>query len=180
MDGQRVGEGPPPPRWTGPAVPPKPVTSPPSRAETAAPWIAVGVLVLVVGLAFSWVAGGGAEPLPTADGGYGLQVGACYTLTPEGAATSDCTVPHDLEAYHAFELPNGPYPSQDDLFVQITDECVIAFGPYVGTDYQDSVLDFDAAWPEEADWDAGERTVVCLLYHLEQDQLTGPARGSGI
>jgi hypothetical protein len=90
-----------------------------------------------------------------------------------------CDDPHDLEAFHSFELPDGDLPSEAALDERIDEACIPAFEEFVGQTYEDSELDLAFLTPTEESWAEGDRRVLCSIYAMDQTKLRGSVEGSG-
>src|SRR5699024_10650296 len=97
-------------------------------------------------------------------------VGDCINSEdlPEGEIdelnTISCDESHDLEVFHAFDLPKGDFPGEESVEEAAEDECVPAFEDYVGVDYYDSEIWITTISPSEETWDAvDDREILCLL-----------------
>jgi len=97
-------------------------------------------------------------------------VGDCINSEdlPEGEIdelnTISCDESHDLEVFHAFDLPKGDFPGEESMEEAAEDECVPAFEDYVGVDYYDSEIWITTISPSEETWDAvDDREILCLL-----------------
>ena len=90
----------------------------------------------------------------------------------------DCSEPHDLEVYQTADLPDQAF---DPAIIDSTsfEICLEAFDGFVGTPYADSELDIYYLIPSEASWSDGDREVVCAVYDLSGEQLTGTAENIG-
>jgi hypothetical protein len=115
-------------------------------------------------------------------------VGDCYDdplgETDEWVEVEDvnlvrCDEPHDLEAFHSFDLPAGAYPSDEALDAAVDEACVGAFEGFVGQTYEDSGLDLAFLTPSEEAWANGDRKVICSLYAMDLSKLRGSMEGSG-
>lgn len=86
----------------------------------------------------------------------------------------DCADPHDLEVYETADLPDQTFDAAtvDTAAFEI---CLAAFDGFVGTPYADSELDIYYLIPSEESWSDGDREVVCAVYDLSGEQLTGTA-----
>lgn len=116
---------------------------------------------------------------------FDLEVGQCFQNPDDFAEVSnvntvDCDEPHHNEVYHLFDLVDGDYPGAAEAESAAIDGCIAAFDSYVGAALADSQLDVRYLYPSEETWGDGDREVVCSLYDLQGDQLTGSMRGSGI
>jgi len=73
----------------------------------------------------------------------------------------DCTKPHNSEVFYADSLPAGDYPDQDGWVANVKQYCHPAFKDYVGLDFNESRLDVYYVYPPQAEWNAGDRILVC-------------------
>jgi hypothetical protein len=92
-----------------------------------------------------------------------------------------CGDPHDLEVYHLATYPGvdgEPYPGDDVLVEYGADACYDAFGSYIGSPYENVPdVDFTLFWPTEESWRAGDRTIHCLMVHIDEGiKITGSLR----
>ena len=92
----------------------------------------------------------------------------------------DCAEPHDNEVFFTFELADGDFPGDDAILGEAENRCLPAFEEYVGRDYASSELDIFPITPTSGSWDNGDREVICALYDLDLDKLTGSMQGSGV
>ena len=117
---------------------------------------------------------------------FELKVGDCFDDPGSDVVMEieilSCDEPPFFEVYYVGDLAGGgTYPSDSELFGMASDLCLPQFEPYVGSDYFESALDWEALWPTEEGWDElDDRGVVCLLYDLSGVKLTGSARNSGL
>ncbi len=118
-----------------------------------------------------------------------LDVGTCFDdwddITTQQEVTElptvDCAEPHDNEVYSKFQMNDGSFPGTDRATDIAIEECEASFEPYVGTPYLDSSLDFGWLIPTQESWDeANDREIICFLYDLQLNELTGSMKGSGI
>ena len=116
-----------------------------------------------------------------------LAVGDCFD-DPETAElvlidTVACDEPHDNEVFaiNSVGVALGfsfPTPSEMEEFAFFA--CVQDFDSFVGTGYQDSILDMTWLYPTSESWADGDRIITCALYRLDLQQMTGSMRGSGL
>jgi hypothetical protein len=113
-----------------------------------------------------------------------LRVGDCFDLNdPEAAEVDDveakpCTSAHEYELFHAADMANGDYPSEDAIDTFLDAECAPAFGSYIGTDYQASVLEVVFFTPTSDGWDDGDHSVQCAVYDPNDSELTSSLKNS--
>ncbi len=113
---------------------------------------------------------------------FDIPVGACFdssSLEGDQVATIeilDCAEEHDVEAYASLELSGEAYPGQDEILAQADEFCLAEFDSFIGTAYQDSVLDFSFLYPTEESWGEGDREVLCLA--ISPEPVTGTLEGT--
>jgi hypothetical protein len=113
---------------------------------------------------------------------FELEAGQCLnepdTEEVRNVEVVDCSEPHDLEVYRTGELPDQTFDPAiiDGASFEI---CLAAFDGFVGTPYADSELDIYYLIPSEQSWADGDREVVCAVYDLSGEQLTGTAGNVG-
>ncbi len=116
---------------------------------------------------------------------FSLDVGQCFE--DPGAAsevsdvkTVDCETPHDLEVYALFDIEGDDFPGESAVEESAVQGCYLRFSDYVGRDYETSMLDFSWLVPTSQSWGQGDREVVCTLYDLGEQPLTGSMKDSGV
>lgn len=113
-----------------------------------------------------------------------LRVADCFDLKDpdeeliEDVAAKPCAEVHEFEMFFVGSLPDGDFPAVDVMDTYILDNCIPAFGEYVGLSYEESVLDIYPLIPSEEGWNAGDQTVQCAVFHPTNDELTGSLRDS--
>jgi hypothetical protein len=124
---------------------------------------------------------------------FSIRVGDCFDDSQEvldaGAdvvefqdlAGLPCSEPHDNEVYAVFDLYLERFPGADALFDMASDECLERFESFVGMSYEESILGLYPVYPTEESWSQrDDREVVCAVFHIELEKLTGSMKGSGI
>ncbi len=110
-----------------------------------------------------------------------LSVGECALESDDSEFVAvGCGQAHDVEIFHRITVSESSWPGEEALFDLADPECLDAFGPYVGIDYGFSVFGFTVALPTEADFVAGDRTLVCLLSNYDGSQKSGSAEGTEV
>lgn len=107
---------------------------------------------------------------------FALRVGDCLGTEAVDDLTSgetapvvevdaiSCSQPHRFEAYHEFDLADGPYPGRDQIAELGMTGCEDAFRGFVGVPYRRSELAYTFFSPEESGWGIrDDRSVLCLL-----------------
>ena len=112
-----------------------------------------------------------------------VRVGDCFDSEESDEIASvdarRCDEPHEYEMFHvATWTGSRAYPTEDAMIGFVLDECVPAFGVYVGETYEASGLDFMHTYPISEGWDAGDREFQCALFDPADAQLTESLRGS--
>lgn len=99
-----------------------------------------------------------------------LEVGDCF-LDPgsteaafEAVRVVPCSMLHDNEVFHRFDLPDGNFPAGEQLETMAHNGCVDAFEGYVGEAYDESPFEIETLTPTEESWAAGDREVICTAY----------------
>lgn len=117
-----------------------------------------------------------------------VQVGDCFD-DPEvtdvvfSLDAIPCSQPHDNEVFAVESIAGvwADYPGQDTIDGYAYDVCSgDIFDRFVGTPYLDSALDVFTLTPTPESWGQGDREVVCALYRLDFEKITGTSRNTGI
>ena len=148
-------------------------------------WVGVAIAIAVGGVILNakrddagQITGGG--NLQVQD----LRIGDCFNLKDESADNvSDvdakpCTEAHRYELFQDASLAEGAYPASDQLKSYAEQECLGAFLSYIGTTYQNSVLEVVYFTPTSDAWGNGDRSVQCAAYDPAQATLTGSLKGA--
>ncbi len=144
-----------------------------SRTATAA------ALAVTAGLALSGCSLFGSE-----DSVFNLEVGDCFNGSELGVEvtevpTIDCAEPHEDEIYATKDLPEGTWPGDSAISDQTVEYCMAEFNTFVGFDYMESELDFNAITPSAQSWGEGDREIVCYIYEMDGSMTTGSLKGAG-
>lgn len=110
-----------------------------------------------------------------------LRVGDCLTSFAafEGTdvmtvPTGPCAEPHEVEVFARTVLPAGSFPGVAAVQSSAEEFCMAEFGDFVGTPWEDSVLDFSSLTPSQDGWERlDDRELLCLILDPE-----GPVTGS--
>jgi hypothetical protein len=98
-----------------------------------------------------------------------LTVGDCLRFSGAlgevilGLPTVPCSEPHTEEVFATVNLPEGDFPGMDAIAQQGEELCFAEFEGFVGLPYEVSVLEMGLYPPEEENWLAGDRMVVCVV-----------------
>lgn len=95
-----------------------------------------------------------------------IQVGDCLKdVPPEGPQVlvdlTPCTEPHKAEAYAAFDLPDGEYPTEARM-TELSDEGCLDRIPPLDPELTDEVS-YTYYYPLAQSWREGDREVICIL-----------------
>ncbi|WP_075827931.1 septum formation family protein [Cellulosimicrobium sp. CUA-896] len=88
-----------------------------------------------------------------------------------------CDEPHDNEVYAAFDVDGDEFPGTDEIQVIADERCLAEFEPFVGISYDVSRLGYWPMTPTESSWGQGDREVLCLVFDVDLEKLTGSAEG---
>jgi hypothetical protein len=91
----------------------------------------------------------------------------------------NCSEPHDNEVYAVHEMSDTTYPGFDTTGERADDLCIDDFEPFVGTPYETSELDIGWLVPTDTSWANGDREIICFVYRVDLDKMTGTMDGSG-
>lgn len=117
---------------------------------------------------------------------FQMRVGDCFD---DGSAFSDdnpevdsvpgvpCANPHDNEVYAVFDVAEPSFPG--DRMAELAHEsCLTRFESFVGRDYESSSLDIATLYPSPESWHGqNDREVVCAVYDMAANKLTGSVKG---
>ena len=111
---------------------------------------------------------------------FGLRPGQCVD---SGSNTLQFTVlscarPHDAEVFATFSLPAAAWPGASAVQADAGNGCASRLDSYIDPQLAAAGLTQDYVYPNQAAWQAGERTVVCEV-RAESGQLTGSVRATG-
>jgi hypothetical protein len=101
---------------------------------------------------------------------YDLEPGMCYEYPAEYVGdvdVYDCAEPHLYEIFAVFDLEDpldAPYPGDEEVYTLADEACATYFEPYVGIDYDLSLLYYFPFYPDESSWATGDREIACVLY----------------
>lgn len=119
-------------------------------------------------------------------GAFNMRVGDCFD---EFTSSSDevssvpgvpCTQPHDYETYAVFDVNETNYPGDESMSELAFESCKGRFESYVGKDYESSSLDITSMFPSQDSWRENDREVVCAIYDMNAEKLTGSAKGTAL
>ena len=116
---------------------------------------------------------------------FAVKTGDCFddpTSDASGEVSSlrgvPCSEPHDNEAFAVFDVDVASFPGDDEIADLAFDACLERFEPFVGRDYESSSLDVYALYPTQDSWNHhNDREVVCAVFDMEANKLTGSVAG---
>jgi hypothetical protein len=110
---------------------------------------------------------------------FGLQPGECINSTGNGLniTVRSCATPHDAEVFATFSLPKGTWPGNSAVQQEAGNGCESRLGSYLNPQLATADLTQEYVYPNQAAWQAGERTVVCEVRAVS-GQLTGSVRAA--
>ena len=109
---------------------------------------------------------------------FTMQIGDCFQDAGEDVVADvkavPCSQEHDNEVYHIFALQDGAWPGETTVEQSADTGCLPAFETYVGSAYEESHLDYTWLTPTQRSWEEkDDREIVCVLYDINLDRLTG-------
>ena len=117
---------------------------------------------------------------------FELSVGDCFdddtSFSEEvsDVALVECSEPHDNEVYAIHTMTDVTYPGPDATGGLADEWCVGEFEGFVGVAYDISELEVGWLAPTEDSWSGGDREIVCFLYRLDLEKVSGTLEGSGV
>jgi len=108
---------------------------------------------------------------------FGLRPGECINSAGNGLDVTilSCATPHGAEVFATFSLPEGAWPGASAVQQDAGNGCENRFGSYLNPQLATAALTQEYVYPNQAAWQAGERTVVCEVRAVS-GQLTGSVR----
>lgn len=167
---------------SGPGSPgigwPSPPEPPPPAKKSRSPWVWIllvaallllaAIGLIVIGVAFNVWSGSTATKNVPADS----ELLACYGRD-ESKQPVPCTGTHYFEVYSGVRYPaDAPYPGAITRSAGL-EICEEDFKLHTGVSYYNlsSDLNYSLVFPSEDEWNAGDRQVLCVLQHLENQPL---------
>jgi hypothetical protein len=108
---------------------------------------------------------------------FGLRPGDCVNTAANGLAVTvlSCATPHDAEVFATFSLPASSWPGGAAVQQAAGNGCMNRFGSYLNPQLATADLSQEYVYPNQAAWQAGERTVICEV-RSSSGQLSGSVR----
>ena len=114
---------------------------------------------------------------------FEMRVGDCFddgsTFDAEevsSVAGVPCSNPHDKEVYALYDVAAASFPG-DGMADMAQEGCLERFEAFVGKDYESSSLDIATLYPSPESWQENDREVVCAVFDVDANKLTGSVRG---
>jgi hypothetical protein len=83
--------------------------------------------------------------------------------------------------YAVFDVSFEAFPGDDRMADTAFEQCLDRFAGFVGVDYESSMLDITALYPSDQSWNVqNDREVVCAVFDMNGEKLTGSAKDSAI
>jgi len=111
---------------------------------------------------------------------FGLRPGECVNSAPNGLNVTvlSCATPHDAEVFATFSLPASAWPGAAAVQQEAGNGCASRYIDYLNPQLATADLTQEYVYPNQAAWQAGERTVVCEV-RSSSGRLTGSVRAKG-
>jgi len=108
---------------------------------------------------------------------FGLRPGQCVNSGANALSVTvlSCASPHDAEVFATFSLPTESWPGTAAVQQDAGNGCQSRFASYLNPQLANADLTQEFVYPNQAAWQAGERTVVCEVRAVD-GQLTGSVR----
>jgi len=108
---------------------------------------------------------------------FKLRTGECID-TPNGQQVTivSCTIPHDAEVFGAFSLTGSKWPGTAAVQQASSSGCASLLASYLNPQLAISLAQ-TYVYPNQLDWGAGTRTVICEV-HAASGQLTQSVRAA--
>jgi hypothetical protein len=115
-----------------------------------------------------------------------LDIGTCFDDPAEfdlvdssDVPVVDCGTPHDNEVFANKDPAGDEFPGREGMANRADQECLTAFDAYVGEPYETSIYEFSWFVPGEESWRDGDREVICFVYAITFEKITGSINGIG-
>jgi len=116
---------------------------------------------------------------------FSIRVGDCLNSSVMSEQTElqtipvvPCSEPHEDEVYYVFDSTASEYPGEDELKNEARETCIDEFADFVGLAYDESSLDYWPMYPTEQSWEQGDREILCMVYDLSGEKVTGSLAGA--
>jgi|GEM_PF-766332 len=111
---------------------------------------------------------------------FGLRPGQCINSGSDALKVTvlSCARPHDAEVFGRFTLPAAAWPGASAVQADASNGCVSRFDSYIDPQLATASLTQEYVYPNQAAWQADERTVVCEVRAVT-GRLTGSVRAGG-
>ena len=108
---------------------------------------------------------------------FGLRPGQCIDSGGNGLTFTvlSCAAPHDAEVFATFSLPAAAWPGTSAVQQDAGNACASRLASYLNPQLATAALSQEYVYPNQAAWQADERTVVCEVRAVS-GQLTGSVR----
>jgi hypothetical protein len=111
---------------------------------------------------------------------FGLRPGQCVNSGPDALKVTvlSCARLHDAEVFAVYSLTATAWPGASTVEADAGDGCAIRLDSYIDPQLAAAGLTQQYVYPNQAAWQAGERTVVCEVSAVS-GQLAGSVRAKG-
>lgn len=120
---------------------------------------------------------------------FAIKLGDCFNdnsslASDEASEVSSipgvpCSEPHDYEVFAVYDVDQSEYPGTEAMSNLAHEGCVARFDEFVGYDYESSALDVTTLYPTAQSWSIqGDREVICAIFDMSGERMTGTAEGS--
>ena len=86
------------------------------------------------------------------------------------SAVVPCDDPHSAEAFASFDTADADkYPGSEALVKAANEACLKEFESFVGTDYNESKLEYWPIYPSSQSWADDDRETLCVVANPGKD-----------
>lgn len=111
-----------------------------------------------------------------------LRAGDCFNSGDETTISEvdavPCTQAHEYQVFHVQDHATASYPTTAEFSAIFDSVCLMPFEAFVGMAYVSSELYADMITPSESSFDDGDREYMCILFDLEDTELTSTMEGA--
>jgi len=119
---------------------------------------------------------------------FQVRIGDCFNDRTENTLDDSevssvggipCDSPHDNEIYGRTLAPQGEFPGEESITDIASQYCLANFEDFVGTSYEDSLLNITYLYPTQESWNSvDDREIFCIVYDMNDEKMLGSMENS--